>query len=125
MADPELEAIRQARMAQLGAGGGGGVPGPEQQQQQADAARQEEEKRQEMLSMAMAPAARERLHRVALVKPEKARGVEQLVLTMASRGQLTEKVSEDRLIQLLESISNRETEVTITRKRPDIMAEDW
>lgn len=31
--------------------------------------------------------------RIALVKPDKARGVENLVLQMAQRGQITEKVS--------------------------------
>ena len=31
--------------------------------------------------------------RIALVKPEKARGVENLVLQMAQRGQITDKVS--------------------------------
>ena len=30
--------------------------------------------------------------RIALVKPEKARGVENLILQMAQRGQVTEKV---------------------------------
>ena len=38
------------------------------------------------------PAARERLARIALVKPEKARGVEDLVLQAAQRGQIVERV---------------------------------
>ena len=38
------------------------------------------------------PAARERLARIALVKPDKARGVEDLVLQAAQRGQIVERV---------------------------------
>ncbi len=47
-----------------------------------------------MLSRArqvLLPAARERLARIALVKPDKARGVEDLVLQAAQRGQIVER----------------------------------
>ncbi|GHP07565.1 hypothetical protein PPROV_000630700 [Pycnococcus provasolii] len=137
MSDPQLEAIRQARMQQLQAGGGGGGGGGGgmsggggaggTQEDEAEKQREMEQKRQDMLARCMQPAARERLHRVALVKPEKARGVEQMILMMASKGQLMEQVSEERLIQLLESISQREgsASVTITRKRVNVMDDDW
>lgn len=42
------------------------------------------------------PAARERLARIALVKPDKARGVEDLVLQAAQRGQIVERVRAGR-----------------------------
>jgi programmed cell death protein 5 len=45
-----------------------------------------------MLHAVMQPAARERLARIALVKPDKARGVENMILGAAQRGQLGERV---------------------------------
>ncbi|MCO5591105.1 hypothetical protein L7F22_045082 [Adiantum nelumboides] len=79
-----------------------------------------EERRQMMLARVLSAEARERLSRIALVKPEKARGVEDLLLRSAQMGQITEKVSEERLITLLEQI-NEQTQkaprVTIQRRR--------
>ena len=45
---------------------------------------------------------RERLNRIAMVKPEKARGVEDLLIQSARKGQLRGKVTETQLIELLE-----------------------
>ncbi|CAI0424493.1 unnamed protein product [Linum tenue] len=126
MADPELEAIRQRRMqelmAQRGGGGGGAAsqPNPEQQNAQEDAKREAEERRQMMLSQILSAQARERIARIALVKPEKARGVEDVILRAAQMGQIVEKVSEERLISLLEQINtqtSKQTKVTIQRRR--------
>ncbi|CAL1400686.1 unnamed protein product [Linum trigynum] len=126
MADPELEAIRQRRMqelmAQRGGGGGGAAsqPNPEQQNAQEDAKREAEERRQLMLSQILSAQARERIARIALVKPEKARGVEDVILRAAQMGQIVEKVSEERLISLLEQINtqtSKQTKVTIQRRR--------
>eukprot|EP00891_Asterochloris_glomerata_P007662 jgi/Astpho2/7662/e_gw1.00115.146.1_t len=80
-----------------------------------------EERRQTMLASVLQPAARERLARIALVKPDKARGIENMVLQMAQRGQLTEKLSEERLVGVLEQISEKNstrTKVIIQRRRP-------
>ncbi|PRQ29362.1 hypothetical protein RchiOBHm_Chr5g0013081 [Rosa chinensis] len=124
MADPELEAIRQRRMqelmAQQGAGGARGQQNPEQQKANDDAKREAEERRQMMLSQILSSEARERLARIALVKPEKARGVEDVILRAAQMGQIAEKVTEERLISLLEQINNqttKQTKVTIQRRR--------
>ncbi|CAL8469228.1 g8769 [Coccomyxa elongata] len=128
MEDAELEAIRQRRMQQLmsqygGQGGtGAGALTPEAQQEQEEARQQNEERRAAMLVQVLQPQARERLARIALVKPDKARGVENLVLQMAQRGQITENVSEEKLIGLLEQIntqasSRSQTKVTIQRRR--------
>ncbi|CAN1150281.1 Programmed cell death protein 5 [Linum perenne] len=124
MADPELEAIRQRRMqelmAQRGAGGPSSQHNPEQQKAQDDAKREAEERRQMMLSQIVSAEARERIARIALVKPEKARGVEDVILRAAQMGQIVEKVSEERLISLLEQINtqtSKQTKVTIQRRR--------
>jgi programmed cell death protein 5 len=55
--------------------------------------------------------------RVALVKPEKARGVEDLIISAAQRGQVS-TVDEPQLISLLEQIKDKEqkeqTKVTVS-----------
>ncbi|XVE88332.1 hypothetical protein DITRI_Ditri19aG0061300 [Diplodiscus trichospermus] len=122
MADPELEAIRQRRMQELMAQHGvGNQQNPDQQKTQAqeDAKREADERRQMMLSQILSSEARERLARIALVKPEKARGVEDVLLRAAQMGQVVEKVSEERLISLLEQINTqttKQTKVTIQRR---------
>ncbi|CAN7133529.1 unnamed protein product [Brassica rapa subsp. narinosa] len=123
-ADPELEAIRQRRMqelmAQHGAGKQGSQQNPDQERAQEDAKREADERRQMMLSQILSSQARERIARIALVKPEKARGVEDVILRAAQMGQIVEKVSEERLITLLEQINSqttKQTKVTIQRRR--------
>lgn len=127
MGDSELDAIRQRRMqelmAQRGGGGGGGGGAPqnlEQQQAQEEQQREAAERRQMMLARVLSSEARERLARIALVKPDKAKGVEDVILRGAQYGQITEKVSEERLIQLLEQINEqtqKNTKVVIQRRR--------
>ncbi|KAL9455798.1 hypothetical protein AB3S75_005094 [Citrus x aurantiifolia] len=129
MADPELEAIRQRRMQELMAQHGVGSQQNSEQQQKAqeDAKRRADERRQMMLSQILSTEARERLARIALVKPEKARGVEDIILRSAQMGQIVEKVSEERLISLLEQIntqSTKQTKVTIQRRRSVLEDDD-
>ncbi|CAF1709812.1 unnamed protein product [Brassica napus] len=54
--------------------------------------READERRQMMLSQILSSQARERIARIALVKPEKARGVEDVILRAAQMGQIVEKV---------------------------------
>ncbi|KAL3851452.1 hypothetical protein ACJIZ3_013334 [Penstemon smallii] len=121
MADPELEAIRQRRMQELMAQRGmGNNQNPGQQKAQEEAKMEAEEQRQLMLSQLLTAEARARVARIALVKPEKARGVEDVIIRAAQTGQIVEKVSEDRLISLLEQINTqttKETKVTIKRRQ--------
>jgi len=84
-----------------------------------------------MLQACMTAGARERLARIALVKPEKARSVEDGVLRMAQRGQISEPVSEDRLVQMLEGNSGgaagegrRGPKITIQRRNM-LDDDDW
>jgi programmed cell death protein 5 len=54
------------------------------------------------------------------VKPDKARAIEDMLLGAAKRGQIQEKVSEERLIELLEQVNEQtqsKTRVTIQRRR--------
>uniref|UniRef100_N1R1T7 Programmed cell death protein 5 n=1 Tax=Aegilops tauschii TaxID=37682 RepID=N1R1T7_AEGTA len=115
--DPELEAIRQRRMQEL-MGQRGGAASPQnagQQKAQEDAKQEAEERRQMMLAQILSSEARERISRIALVKPDKARGVEDVLLRAAQTGGISEKVSEERLISLLEQINthtSKQTKVT-------------
>lgn len=63
------------------------------------------------------------VHRVSLVKPEKAKQVEDSILQRAQRGQVREKVSEDVVIQMLqagsESVQNKPSNVTFRRRALD------
>ncbi|XP_076960556.1 uncharacterized protein LOC143636971 [Bidens hawaiensis] len=100
--------------------GGGSQQTPEQQQAQEEAKSEADERRQMMLSQILTSQARERLARIALVNPEKARGVEDVILRAAQMGQIVEKISEEKLISLLEQINTqttKQTKVTIQRRR--------
>jgi programmed cell death protein 5 len=118
MAESELEAIRQRRMAEMMA-----QQGDSQADAEAAAARraEQEEQRAAMLASILLPQARERLARIELVKPEKARAIQDMLLGAARQGAIREKVSEERLIELLEQVNERSekttTKVTIQRRR--------
>lgn len=55
--------------------------------------------------------------RIAIVKPDKARAIEDMVIQMAQRGQLAAKIDEDKLIDLLNQVGVTEekqrTKVTV------------
>ncbi|SAM84696.1 related to Programmed cell death protein 5 [Ustilago bromivora] len=141
MENDELQAIRAARMAELrGSGGGagpsaGGPPGPAGfdggsgrasstgggKNQEEQAAQQEEMKRQ-MLSRILDAEARERLSRIGLVKPQKAREITDLLIRMAQSGQIRGRITEDQLIGLLDQVDQASAaesagKITFTRKK--------
>jgi len=115
--DAELAAIRARRLAEMQAGGGmQGHMNPQQQQQMEEQRQAQEERRAAILSQVLEPDARERLSRIAMVKPDKARQVEDMILRAAQTGQLGSKIDEKRLIQLLEQITeaqHRQTKITV------------
>ncbi|EIM90284.1 DNA-binding TFAR19-like protein [Stereum hirsutum FP-91666 SS1] len=103
MADPELAALRAARLNQLQQSGGpaGGAGGQGGEEEAANRQR-EEQMRGDLLATVLEPAARERLSRISLVSPERSRQIEGILLRMAQSGQLRGRVSENQLIDLLE-----------------------
>ncbi|EPY50792.1 DNA-binding TFAR19-like protein [Schizosaccharomyces cryophilus OY26] len=126
--DEELQAIRQARLAQLKGQQQPSGPGnaPTDQNQQKDA---QDELRQNMLTQILEHSARDRLRRIALVKPDRAQAVEELLIRMARSGQVLQKISESELIELLEKISGqlskqRETKIVYSRRAVDD-EDDW
>ncbi|XP_011563548.1 DNA-binding protein DDB_G0278111 [Plutella xylostella] len=108
MDDPELNRIRQQRLAQLQAQrGGGGSADPNNAKQQEERMQQMEEAKHSILAQALSQDARARLNTIKLGKPEKGAMVENMICRMAQMGQLQSKISEQELIQMLESINQQ------------------
>ncbi|KAJ2397850.1 hypothetical protein GGI23_003394 [Coemansia sp. RSA 2559] len=119
--DPsELEALKANQMP--------GYGGANQDTQAAKAqAHQNEEERQSLLARILDQDARERLGRIAMVKSDLARSVEDMLIRMAKMNQIRKKVTEDELKDMLEEISNKnrqETKIIVSRKEFDDSDDD-
>lgn len=120
MADEELAAIRAKRLEELQTQYGG--QNSAQMQQQQEAIKREAEMRNSLLSQILEQGARARLNSIALVKPEKAKMMESMLIQMARSGQIAGKLSETQLISLLQDMSEKtqkKTTVRFNRKRID------
>ncbi|KAL9542378.1 hypothetical protein MBANPS3_008648 [Mucor bainieri] len=131
MEDDELQAIRARRLAELqgksggssqgGAGGFSGAPAGMGgaagggSKEDAEKKGQMEEMRRNMLYQILDTSARERLGRIQMVKADKARAVEDLLIRMAQSNQLRSKVTEKQLIDLLGQINQQDSTSTQTR----------
>lgn len=105
MEDPELAAIRAARMNQLQQSTPrGGESGEDDGKRAA-----EEQMRRDLLATVLDSAARERLSRIALVSPQRSQQIEAILLRMAQTGQLRGRVSENQLIDLLEQAEDAQS----------------
>lgn len=120
MSDPELEAIRQKRLAELASREAGSTNLPPtvisklndkpQDSAEEDIKKAEsEEIRRTAVSQIINSDARERLSRIALVRPQRARQVEDMLLRMAQTGQLRGRVTEEQLISVLDQLEQVET----------------
>ncbi|XP_029623431.1 programmed cell death protein 5 isoform X2 [Salmo trutta] len=122
MADDELEAIRQQRMAELQSKHG---DSSNDQQGQQEAKQRETEMRNSILAQVLDQSARARLSNLSLVKPEKAKAVENYLIQMARMGQLGGKISETGLIDILEKVSQQtEKKTTVKFNRRKVMDSD-
>ncbi|XP_053773731.1 programmed cell death protein 5 isoform X1 [Desmodus rotundus] len=147
MAEEELEALRKQRLAELQAKQGD--PGDAAQQ---EAKHREAEMRNSILAQVLDQSARARLSNLALVKPEKTKGVENYLIQMARYGQLSGKglkgrggvslsliqqrgvgghlrllvvVTEQGLIEILEKVSQQtEKKTTVKFNRRKVMDSD-
>ncbi|XP_072135808.1 programmed cell death protein 5 [Mobula birostris] len=117
MEDQELEAIRRQRLAELRAQRG---DAPDDQQSQQEAKQRETEMRNSILAQVLDQSARARLSNLALVKPEKAKSVENYLIQLAKFGQLGGKISESGLIEILEKANQqmgKQTMVKFNRRK--------
>ncbi|KAJ2890416.1 hypothetical protein IWW38_004145 [Coemansia aciculifera] len=77
------------------------------------------EQRQTMLAQILAPDALQRLGQMALVKKEKVRAVEDMLINMARMNQIRARVTEDELKGMLQRINDehdKETKIVYSRK---------
>ncbi|XP_078066896.1 programmed cell death protein 5 [Mustelus asterias] len=122
MEDQELEAIRRQRLAELRSQRG---DAPDDQQNQQEAKQRESEMRNGILAQVLDQSARARLSNLALVKPEKAKSVENYLIQMARFGQLGGKISESGLIEILEKVNQQMGKQTIVKfNRRKVMDSD-
>jgi programmed cell death protein 5 len=71
-----------------------------------------------ILKQVLTAEAQERLANVALVKPDRARQVENYLINSAKTGKLAGKVTEDQLKDLLQQVTaQQEKKTIITRRR--------
>lgn len=110
MDDAELNAIRQARLAELQKNSG--QRGDDGGSSQASAA---EDMRLGQLAQILTLEARERLSRIRMVRSDRANQVEELILNLARSGRLQKKITEDDLKQLLSQLSEQESKVNQTK----------
>ncbi|KAM8946261.1 programmed cell death protein 5 isoform 1-T1 [Pelodytes ibericus] len=121
MADPELEAIRKQRMSELQSK----QPDAASDQSRQEAKQREDDMRNNILAQVLSQGARARLNNLALVKPEKAKAVENYLIQMARYGQLGGKLSEQGLIEILEKVSQQmEKKTTVKFNRRKVMDSD-
>lgn len=121
MADPDLEAIRARRMAELQRQHGNNQQISKEEAEQKKM--QQEEMKHSILSQILNQSARARLNTIAVAKPEKAKMVENMLCQMATSGQIPGKLTEAHLISLLEQVSEqtkRSTTVKFDRRRVQI-----
>ena len=109
MEDPELEAIRQRRMAEL------------QQQAQNQAAQEEQAKRMEMqkqnaLRQILTTEARQRLANIRLANPHMADTVEMQLNQLAQSGRIQGIIDDTMLRNILAQITPQQREITIERR---------
>jgi programmed cell death protein 5 len=110
------------------------VPISEEQAQQMMAKQQAQQERMEafteqkenMMRAFVSAEGRERLQRIAQVKPERAEAVEMHIIQAVQKGRMQPPVSDDMVRELLSQMASQESEgkshITIVRKRMD---DDW
>ncbi|RXN18057.1 diphosphomevalonate decarboxylase [Labeo rohita] len=93
------------------------------QQGQQEAKQRETEMRNSILAQVLDQSARARLSNLALVKPDKAKAVENYLIQMARFGQLGGKITEAGLIEILEKVSQQtEKKTTVKLKTTTTIA---
>lgn len=118
MSDPELEAIRQQRLAQLQSQYRGGHV--EDKQAMEEKRQQMEDMRNSILTQVLDQSAGARLNTLRLAKPEKGKMVEEAILKMAQRGMFHSRLGEEELINLIQVVSSQtqtKTTVKFDRRR--------
>jgi DNA-binding TFAR19-related protein (PDSD5 family) len=83
-----------------------------------------EQQKQQILEQICDSGAYERLQRIKLVKKDKALQVELMLIQMAQNGSLQSKVTENKLIEMMEGVSEGKTKVVVARRNYGIDSDD-
>lgn len=113
MEDPELEALRQKRMAEMQAQ----QQQAAMQQQAAENQRQQMEvQKQAILRQILTPEARDRLNNIRVANPELSNMVEMQLIQLAQSGRLQTVVTDEMLRNILRQVAPQHREITIERR---------
>ncbi|KAL3284205.1 hypothetical protein HHI36_018369 [Cryptolaemus montrouzieri] len=126
MADPELEKIRNQRLAQLQSQYNN-ENNSESQRAKQEQIKAQEDAKNSILSQILDQQARARLNTLLLGKPDKGKMVETMLINMARSGQIGKKISESDLISILENINastQSATSVKFDRRRAALDSDD-
>ncbi|QLL30649.1 hypothetical protein HG536_0A04650 [Torulaspora globosa] len=107
--DSELQALREARLAELKKGSPGPSSGSENGSGGANGGVGQ------LIAGYLQPQALERLSRVSLVRPDRAQAVEQYLARIVSQGALTHKVTEDEIVQILHGVAREQNKKNDTK----------
>ncbi|XP_074032375.1 programmed Cell Death 5 [Leptinotarsa decemlineata] len=127
MADPELEAIRKQRLAQLQSQYKGDGSGENSQKPNEEQIKAQEDMKNSILAQILDQTARGRLNTLKMAKPERGNMVEEMLVRMAKTGQICTKIGDKELVSMLENISNQtqsKTTVKFDRRRAAIDSDD-
>lgn len=113
MSDPELDDLRRKRLQELER-----QASQEAAQGAVDQARREEAEaqKQAILRSALEPAARERLTRVRMARPEVASNLENQIVQLAVSGRLKSPITDEQLKSILEQSTRNRREINIERR---------
>jgi len=109
MDDPELEALRQKKIAEI-------QQGSQQQAAAQERARQMETQKQAILRQIVTPEARDRLANVKIANPDLANSVEMQLIQLAQSGRLNDMVSDAMLKNILRQVAPQRREISIERR---------
>lgn len=115
MDEAELNAIRQARLAEL-------------QNSATRTPSAQDDQKITVLSQVLETSARERLARVRIVRPERAEQVEQYLVKMVQMGNIRKKVTEDDIVSILDSLARdqgTQSKIVFNRKNDDDSDDDF
>ena len=113
MEDPELEALRQRRLAEMQANQ---QQAAAQQQAAEDQRRQMEIQKQAILRQILTPDARDRLANIRVANPQMAESVEIQLIQRAQSGRLQGVINDAMLRDILRKVAPTHREITIERR---------
>ena len=110
--DEELEKLRKKKLQELQQQLSAQDEIEEQEQQQQEF----EEQKKQILRAILTTAARERLGRIKVARPEIVESIENQLIMLAQRGELKNKINDEQLRMLLSKLMPKKRDITIKRR---------